>query len=59
MSRKRPTTQRSKGRGSHGAKARYWVHARCCNCGRHQPVRRLDANRLCVLCARGAYSPPA
>lgn len=55
MGRKRPKTQRSKGRGSHGVKAAYKVHAVCVGCQAHQPVARMDANKVCVRCHRQAY----
>jgi len=33
--------QRSKGKGSHGAKASYEPHAPCLDCRRHLPVRKM------------------
>ncbi len=51
----RKQSQRSKSRGSHGAKAGHPVHAGCIACRRHQPIRRLNADKVCVRCVRQAY----
>lgn len=58
MGRKRPVRQKSKGRGSHGAKATYKVHARCVGCGVHQPVERLNGDKVCPRCLNGTSKSP-
>ncbi len=57
MGRKRHVTQKSKGRGSHGAKAQYPAHRVCIACRRHQAIRRLNADKVCAKCVSEAYTP--
>jgi Zn finger protein HypA/HybF involved in hydrogenase expression len=45
--------QRSKGRGSHGAKATHKAHARCAGCGKHVSLERL-IDGVCGSCRGGA-----
>ena len=53
MSRKRPVRQKSKGRGSYGAKATSKVRGRCVGCGVRQAVERLNEDKVCPRCIAG------
>jgi len=49
------TRQRSKGKGSHGAKATHEVHGNCCHCLTHVPLSQLNSDHLCRSCFRRHY----
>lgn len=46
-------TQKSKSRGSHGAKAHYAVHGVCVGCGKHKLI--LNRDEVCPTCLKKTY----
>ena len=58
MGRKRPTPQRSKGRGSYGMKAHRKKRLHCVGCHVLQALERLNGDRVCVRCLNGTSKPP-